>query len=99
MEQQREDWETLSYLDQETRVKFSRGCYSCDELKGSYSSIENLKTAWVDKLKKEKFIELRRLAKRLRREPNKRHSPNGYWKRRNYLYREMEKWQIKTFGK
>jgi hypothetical protein len=99
MEQQREDWETISYLDNEARVKFLKGCYSCDGIKGSYSSIENLKSAWVTQLRKKKVDELRKLAKRLRKEPNKQHSPNGYWKRRNYLYREMERWQITTLGK
>lgn len=101
MEQQTDDWETLSFLDQTAKVKFFRGCYSCDGVKGSYSTLENLKEAWVKKLKKDKKSELHRLALALRRDNRKdgRCRRYGYGPKRNYLKREMERWQITKLGK
>ena len=99
MEQQREDWETLSYLDQETTIKFLRGCYSCKEVKGSYSTIEGLRYAWIRELTERKRKELLRLAKELRGRTDKQRSKRGYAERRNYLEREKQRWQIKTLGR
>lgn len=93
MEQQINDWETLSFLGNTTTVKFFRGCFSCKGVHGSYSTLENLKEAWIDKLKEEKRLELLRLAKELRKEPGR------YPQKRHYLKRERERWQITKLGR
>lgn len=99
MEQQRDDWETLSYLDQETTVRFFRGCYSCKGVEGSYTTLEGLKDAWIKVMRENKRLELLRLAKELRRRTDKRTNKRGYAENRNYLEREREKWQIVKLGK
>jgi hypothetical protein len=99
MEQQTDDWETLSFLDQTAKVKFFRGCYSCDGVKGSYSTLENLKEAWVKKLKEDKKRELHRLALALKRTKRKTGGRISYGSKRNYLKREQERWQITKLGR
>lgn len=92
MEQQIDDWETLSLLGYNTRVKFFRGCYSCKEVHGAFSTIEKLKEALFMKLRAEKITELRRLKEDLK-------DAKIRGNKIKYFYEEMEKWQIKTLGK
>ena len=99
MEQQRDDWETLSYLDKETTVKFFRGCYSCKGVYGSYSTIGGLREAWIRVLTEEKRKELYKIAKELRARTDKRTSKRGYAEQRNYLERERKRWQINKLGR
>ena len=99
MEQSIADGETISYLEFTVPVKFFRGCYSCEGVKGSFSTLENLKNAWVSMLRRKKLTELRGLAKRLKQTTNRKAKKYGYCHQRNYLYKEMERWQIKTLGK
>lgn len=97
MEQQREDWETISYLGNEEHVRFIRGCYQCKGVEGSFSTIENLKNAWIKELTEAKRLELYRLMKKLREYPKKR-CPY-YAKSCKRLLEEKEKWQITKLGK
>lgn len=99
MEQQIADWETLSFLGNTTTVKFFRGCYSCKGVEGSYSTLENLKEAWIQKLREKKKEELRKIAWRLKHTEVRNLNGVGYGHKLAYLRSEKERWQITKLGK
>jgi hypothetical protein len=99
MEQQIADGETLSFLEHTTAVKFCRGCYSCKGVEGSYSTLENLKEAWIDKLREDKRRELNRIARELRHTKVRNLNGVGYGHKLKYLRSEKERWQITKLGK
>lgn len=93
MEQQDEDWQKISFMGLELPVKFLRGCYCSDKVKGSYSTLEGLKNAWIKKLREEKKAELKKTAYALKTYKGSRRSP--YYNRKLLKYRkDKEEWQI-----
>ena len=99
MEQQIADGEALSFLEYSTVVIFRRGCYSCKDVEGNYSTLENLKEAWINSLREKKRKELSRIARELRKTKVRNLNGVGYGHKLAYLRSEKERWQITKLGR